>query len=378
MSRRIAIYVQHLLGAGHLVRAMTLAEALADRGQEVLLLAGGFPIERAPGNYAYLQLPPTRAVGGDFSRLVDEFDKPLTDQWRRRRADRLLSVLQRFAPQMIVTETYPFGRRQFRFELEPLLKWVGSQGSIRLVASIRDVLQRRAADRDEATIRTVRRYYDAVLVHGDERLFRLDASFPLAAKIADRLIYTGYIHQPPQTPPQRVNPGRGLPGDNEVLVSGGSGSVSAGLLEAAQQARGLSKARDLTWRLLTGRGRRPGTVRPAPGLIIQPNRSDFFELLGRCALSVSQAGYNTSLDVLASGARSVMVPFAGDGETEQTDRALALERAGRLVQLSESELTPERLARAVDHALEMEPSSLSVNLDGAASSAEVLLEMLSK
>ena len=376
MIRRIAIYVQHLLGAGHLVRAMTLAEALSDKGHNVLLLAGGFPIERTVGNYEYCQLPPTRAIEGDFSRLVDEHGQPLSDHWRHSRADFLMNRVQLFAPHMIITETFPFGRRQFRFELEPLLKWVEEQASVQLVSSIRDVLQRRSVDRDQATVELVRRYYDAVLVHGDERLFRLDASFALADEIADLLIYTGYIHQPGGQADVGGLNGKPLAGENEVIVSGGSGSVSSELLEVAKRARPLSRARTLTWRLLTGRDGSSQPNQDEPGLIIEPNRPDFIELLGRCALSISQAGYNTSLDVLVSGAPAVMVPFAGDGETEQTDRARALERAGRVVQLPESALTPERLASCVDRAMNMKPASLGIDINGAANSAEILHRML--
>lgn len=376
MVGRIAIHVQHLLGAGHLVRAMSLAEALSDRGHRVLLLAGGFPIERAVGRYEYFQLPPARAIEGDFSRLVDEHDQALSDSWRRRRAECLLDRLAAFAPQVVVTETFPFGRRQFRFELDPLLAWVRAHPGVRLVASIRDVLQRRSRDRDRETVGIVQRNYDAVLVHGDPQLFRLDASFPLSAEITDRLVYTGYIHQPADTAGSLNADVEQNEGRDEILVSGGSGSVSARLLEVAQQARPLSSASGLTWRLLTGRGAFHPANRSEPGLILEPNRPDFYALLGRCALSISQAGYNTTLDILASGARAVMVPFAGNGETEQTDRARALERAGRVLQLAEGELTAESLASRVDRALAMTPAGLAVDLGGAANSAEALQAML--
>ena len=46
-------------------------------------------------------------------------------------------------------------------------------------------------------------------------------------------------------------------------------------------------------------------------------RDDFTTLLRNCAVSVSQAGYNTTLEILDAGARAVLVPFAGGAETEQ-------------------------------------------------------------
>ncbi len=383
MPQNIAIYVQHLLGAGHLVRAMSLAEALSRIGHQVLLLSGGFPIDRAVKGYHFYQLPPTRAIEGNFTRLIDEQGEAINDQWRNNRAELLLAELVKFKPDLIITETFPFGRRQFRFELEPLIDWVRAQISVHLMASIRDVLQRRTDARNRLSVDTIQKYYDAVLVHADEGLFRLDASFPLSDQIEDKLIYTGYIHQPAtiHSPPlekgDNLNGGRGE-GRDEIIVSGGSGTVSDRLIEIACLARPLSSEKSRVWRILTGRNRLKPAVSPEAGLIIEPNRPDFFELLCRCALSVSQAGYNTTLDVLASGARSVMIPFSGDGETEQSDRAQALERAGRLIQLAESDLTPQSLAHAIDSAFEMKPVEVKVNLDGAATSARLITQKMAQ
>ena len=388
MSYRIAIYVQHLLGAGHLVRAMSLAEALGECDHQVLLLSGGFPIDRPVAGYRFFQLPPARAINGDFTQLVDESGDFIKARWRAGRAAQLLDAVRDFGPDLVITETFPFGRRQFRFELEPLINWVKLQPKVRLLSSIRDVLQRRTDIRNRQTVETIGQYYDAVLVHADESLFKLDASFSLSFEIEDKLIYTGYIHQPAKlnmpcsgdkrSPPPAhfIKGGDNSDGLDEIIVSGGSGTVSAKLLETAKLARPLSAAKSRVWRLLSGRDNAAIFASANPGLIIEPNRLDFFELLGRCALSVSQAGYNTSLDVLASGARSVMVPFAGDGETEQTDRAQALERVGRLLQVAETNLTPHHLAYVIDQALEMRPVELSVNLNGAVNSAHWITQKL--
>ena len=376
---KVAIHVQHLLGAGHLVRAMSLAEALARHGCEVLLLSGGFPIERPVAGYRLVQLPPARAQGQDFTRLFDVNGIPVDDAWRQHRAEQLLQQVRAFRPQLLITETFPFGRRQFRFELDPLIEWARQQSSLFLLASVRDVLQRRSEKRNRQTVETLKQYYDAVLVHADETLFRLDASFPLSHEIADQLLYTGYIYQGADALNVRerrrhARADRSGDGWGEIIVSGGSGTVSARLLETAQRARSLGNARNRVWRLLTGRDRSGPPVQPREGLVLEPNRPDFYSLLCRCELSISQAGYNTTLDVLASGARSVMVPFSGDGETEQSDRARALESAGRVLTVAESELAPRKLAYAVNRALEREPVALALNIDGADRSARIIMQ----
>lgn len=374
MGQKIALYVQHIMGAGHLVRGMSLAEALSAEGHQVLLISGGFPIDRPVKAYEYFQLPPTQAIENNFIKLVDEYDQPISDAWREKRCEILLNRLATFKPDLVITETFPFGRRIFHFELEPLMYWVHAQPNMYLMASIRDVLQRRTEDKNRFTVDVVQKYYDGVLVHADERLFKLDASFMHTDKIADKLYYTGYIHDAVDAP---ADDGSGI-GRDEIIVSGGSGKVSAQLMAVAPLARPLSAARSRVWRMLTGRNRSLAPHSPEPGLIIEPNRDDFYALLGRCALSVSLAGYNTTLDVLASGARSVMVPFVGSHETEQSDRAVALERAGRIIQVPETELSPRTLAQAIDRALEMPMVQLDVNMHGARTSARIVSEKLAQ
>ncbi len=370
---KIAIYVQHLLGAGHLVRAMSLAEALSVTGHNVLLLSGGFPIERKVTDYEIFQLPPTKAVEGNYRNLVDKNYDPIDDSWREKRASVLLGTIQRFSPQLVITETFPFGRKYFRFELEPLIDWIKDQNSVRLLASIRDILQRRSHKKNRIAVKTIHEYYDGILVHADETLFSLDASFELCHEIEHKLLYTGYIHEPPQAIHSSKE---SIDGYNEIIVSGGSGDVSSNLIETTLKAIPLSKAKFHTWRLLTGRSNNNTFHSTKSNIIIEPNRTDYLALLSRCSLSVSQAGYNTSMDILSSHAKSLMIPFVGDGETEQNDRAIALQQAGRLIQLAESELTPKNLATAIDKALYMTPKHIEVNVNGAANSAKIITDNL--
>ena len=105
--------------------------------------------------------------------------------------------------------------------------------------------------------------------------------------------------------------------------------------------------------------------RREPGLVVEPNRPDFPALVARAWLSVSQAGYNTVVDVLAARARSVLVPFAAEGETEQSLRAAALAARGLATVVNEAELTPQMLSRAIDTTAAAPRPSHDIALDGA-------------
>ena len=80
MSPKIAILVNHLLGAGHLSRALTLGRAFAASDWEAHVISGGFPVPQFDSTGVHLhQMPPIRSDGSDFSRLLSLDGKPATD-----------------------------------------------------------------------------------------------------------------------------------------------------------------------------------------------------------------------------------------------------------------------------------------------------------
>ncbi len=390
---RVLFHVQHLLGIGHVRRAALIARALAAEGARVTVAQGGFPVPAVDfGGTEVVPLPPVRAADSAFSALVDETGRPVGDSWRARRRDALLALYERVRPDVLLLETYPFGRRAFRFELEPLLDRAAAAAPRPLVAcSVRDILVRRD---DPARARhmadAVRRRFDLVLVHGDPRLVPFAASFPAADAIADRIRHTGYVAAPrPATAPPGHNACRDRAADgpadrdadgwDEVIVSVGGGAVGADLLRTALAARPLTPLADAPWRLLCGPDlpdQASAALRAAapPGVVVEPARPDFPALLGRCRLSISQAGYNTVMDVLAAGCPAVLVPFAAGAETEQTDRARLLAARGLVHPVEEADLTPARLAAAVTAALAAPPPPRpAIAMDGAAETARLLL-----
>ena len=116
------IWVQHLLGIGHVRRAALIARAMTEAGLDVTVASGGFPVAGVSyGDARVVQLPPARAADKSFKLLVTEGDRSLDDAWKERRRAALLSLGHEVDPDILLLETYPFGRRQFRFELLPLL-----------------------------------------------------------------------------------------------------------------------------------------------------------------------------------------------------------------------------------------------------------------
>ena len=370
---RAFFYVQHLLGIGHLARASRIAAALVDDGFDVTVVTGGAPIAGFPGpGVKSVALPPVTSGDEGFSGLVDLKGKPIDDDFKTLRSGMLLQAFRDCRPDIVIVEAFPFGRRQMCFELLPLIEAIEAASPRPLLAtSVRDILQERVKPgRNEETVDLINRHFDLVMVHGDPAFATIDRTFPLAGAIKAEITYTGLVAAPP--PPAASE-------RFDVLVSVGGGAAGKSLVNAT-----IAAARNADngwkWCLITGpnlpKDEFDAITRDAtPGLSIFRFREDFASLLTGTRLSVSQAGYNTVCDVLRAGCRSLLVPFAAGGETEQTVRALMLEELGLATVLTENDLTPEGLARAIEQALVGPmPSAHRLDLEGARHSAQILRE----
>ncbi len=380
MPRSVMFYVQHLLGIGHLMRAAALARRMADDGIDVTLVSGGERVPLLDGSgLEVAQLPPCRATDKSFKVLLDERGREIDDAWRARRRERLLEIFAAVRPDVLMVELFPFGRRQFRFELVPLLEAARrSRPRTPTVTSVRDILvEKNKPERNLEMVEAVNAHIDLVLVHGDPSVIPFEATFPFATSIRDRIRYTGYV-----VDQDRLKRRQGTAGQDEVLVSAGGGGVGEPLLRAAIAARPMTSLRDLRWRLLAG-DTLPGAAFAAiqaaapDGVTVERARPDFVTLLSNCRLSISQGGYNTVIETLAAGARAVVVPYAGGEESEQTLRAGLLARRGLVGVVSERDLSAGSLAHAIERALEASrPAASGIDLSGTATTATMIRELL--
>ncbi|MEM7565321.1 MAG: glycosyltransferase [Pseudomonadota bacterium] len=166
-----------------------------------------------------------------------------------------------------------------------------------------------------------------------------------------------------------------------MLVSAGGSDTGLEILRMAMAARPLSRFADHCWRILVSP--RISDIelnqlkhQADKGVIVERNRSDFTERLQNASLSISQAGYNTITDLLASRTPAVIIPFDESGEVEQTRRAELLQKNNRVISLPKKRLSAESLAQAIDRACELE-FALDTDLNGASNSATILQQWLS-
>src|SRR5436305_14684935 len=113
MTGSVLLYVQHLLGIGHLRRSLRISEALVREGTRVTLISGGEPISSLTCTSAerIIQLPPVRALDAGAKMLVHELGRPISDELRTARPSALLAAFADEPPDALCIGGLASGRR---------------------------------------------------------------------------------------------------------------------------------------------------------------------------------------------------------------------------------------------------------------------------
>jgi predicted glycosyltransferase len=99
--------------------------------------------------------------------------------------------------------------------------------------------------------------------------------------------------------------------------------------------------------------------------------NDFLSWMAAADLSVSMAGYNTCMNILASGTPAIVWPFQQN--REQHFRAERLQKRGLLRIVSDNDLAPDRLAGLMQQVLSGEhPGNDGIQTAGATRTAAVV------
>jgi predicted glycosyltransferase len=376
----LLFYCQHSLGIGHLTRSFALATAL-QHGFRVVFLNGGRlpPGLPVPAGVEIIDLPP---LGMDDGHTVVSRDSTHdVAQARQRRREIIESTVLHLKPALLLVELFPFGRKKFADEILPMIRLARRQAGTpaKVVCSLRDILVDARPDQqhhDDRARWLTDRYFDAVLVHADPALARLEDSFRPRQPLRVPVHYTGYVV------PERHAGGQAARGAH-LLVSAGGGIVGAALFQTVLQARALLRDPALPLRIVAGPflpelawQSLQTLVRGQPGVQLLRQVPDMVAEMRGARASLSQCGYNTALDILVAGVPALVVPYATKTENEQSERATRLAELGAMQQLDPAALDAPRLAAAIDALLAFTPSATALGLDGARTTARLLLELV--
>jgi len=375
---KICYYCQHILGIGHFHRSLEICRVL-DRTHQVTMILGGPDVSVDEASISIHQLPGLR-MDEQFSGLTPCDPLPL-EVVKERRQTELLSFVRKYRPDCMIIELYPFGRKNFRFELEPLLDLLSVE-DCSVFCSLRDILVEKKEGRDKferRAVDTLNNYFSGLLIHADPDLVTLDETFGKTDEITTKIHYTGFI-TPKPSPGARERIRKSLRIDETkqlIVASIGSGSVGVELIEAAiMGVKKLSETRnDVILQVFTGPYLDESRYRQLckmsnDSMRVSRFTDQFPDWLAAADLSLSMAGYNTTMNVLTTGVPALMYPF--DQNREQRMRISRISSSESVALIERSDLGVEKLSRTIDIMLDKPRFSSSIMLDGAVRTAAII------
>ena len=358
---------------GHLVRSLALAERLGRKFRVMLLNGGRLPAGIVvPSNIQFVNLPP---LGMDEANQLVSHDKRISVARALDRRKKMIRVtFDNLRPVVVLVELFPFGRKKFANEILPLLQAAHERESRALVVcSLRDILVSREHDQEhnDRAAAWANEFFDVVLIHSDPSFARFEESFHSNVPLQVPFKYTGFV-VPASAPAARQESKR-----KRIVVSAGGGIAGEPLLRTAIEA--LDYLQEVEMKVIAGPFLSDESWRALRSLAQGRNRlrlvrqvSDLCGELCGAAVSISQAGYNTCLDVLRAKVPAILVPFAKEGEDEQRKRALRLQDLGAVKVVEQNDLTPERLAAEIRESMKSKFVTPALDLNGAENAAALI------
>jgi Predicted glycosyl transferase len=366
---------------GHLVRSLAVAESLSKRFR-VMLLNGGRPPKGMviPAGVQVINLPP---LGIDETNQLVSHDKRISvERALDRRKKMIRTCFDNLHPAVVLLELFPFGRRRFAVELRPLLEVAHSHETrSHIVCSLRDIFgsQRPIQQKyDDRAAMLANQFLDLVLVHSDPTFAHFDESFRPTVSLKVPVMHTGFVV--PQLPPplKREN------NKNRIVVSAGGGTTGEPLIRLAVDALShFESDSQIEMKVIAGPffpdeawGTLRALAREKPQLTAVrhvPNLRD--EVCG-ASLSISQAGYNTCLDILRADVPALLVPSVRGNDNEQLKRAQRLQNLGAAKVLDQRGLNPAQLAATIRELMGVPMARPQLDLNGAERSAQIIESMV--
>jgi predicted glycosyltransferase len=384
---KIIFYCQHVLGIGHFFRSLEICRTL-DEHDLILVTGGPKPDVELAKHIREVRLPGLM-MNPDFSELFIFEKNSSIEKVRSDRKKMLVELLELEKPDLFIVELYPFGRKAFKFELDPALEQVkkNHRNQCRSVCSLRDILVEKKDPEtyEKKVIQVLNTSFDALIIHSDPDLFPLDESFSRIKEIRIPIVYTGFVTPVAADDAKWIIRKQLEIGSEKklVIVSAGGGKVGFSLLEASLEAAHLLiDDVDLHMEVFSGPFMSHEEFTKLKRLETKDfavNRftPNFISYLTAADLSVSMAGYNTCMNILVSKTPAIVWPFPQN--REQRLRAERLAQKAPFKVLTDNDLTPDRLAFFIREGLlhkEAAPDMININLQGSTNTAKWIKNLI--
>ncbi len=381
--KKVMFYCQHILGMGHLIRSIEIVRGLIPNFQ-ICFINGGQVIEEFefPQGIEVINIPAVK-TDTEFQELKPVDDNLTMAEVEIIRKEILLNVCERFKPDILIIELFPFGRRRFSFELIPLLEKAKAIGT-KIVSSVRDIVvtKQNQQRHEEKVCRLINQYFDMLLIHGDPNFVKIDLSFSRVADLNCDVHYTGYVVQ--KSPKLQTFHQTYLPRQPLILVSVGGGRFGHDLLECVAETAPLLKNKiPHHIQVFTGPFC-PKTVfeklqnitSGLDNITVKRYTHNLIHYMQQADLSIGMSGYNTTMNILSTGVKAMMMAFQGNNDKEQETRVKKLDSLGRVKMIHLEDLQPEKFAQQIIDYLHYQPTQLNLNLNGVSNTENYLSQLV--
>jgi predicted glycosyltransferase len=275
------------------------------------------------------------------------------------------------------------------FELLPLLEHIKNHyPRTKIVSSVRDFIGRQNIDEElDPICHLVNQYFDLILHHSDPRFQPFAATFSKYQKLDCEIQSTGFVAQSLREndypyPEQKK-------GDHPtILVSIGGGRLGYELLESVIAASSILESKiPHHFHIFTGPFmpeelfiQLQNAVSTRKNVSLQRYTNRLLEYMDKADLSISLTGYNTTMNILKTGVRAMVVPIGHySKDHEQLMRTQKLAELGIVEVVNSDNLELNYLAQRIISCLAKEASANSqnlFNLNGASNTAIFLEKFL--
>ena len=375
--KKVMFYCQHILGMGHLIRSVEIVRGLIPDFQ-ICFVNGGQVIEEFefPREIEVINIPAIK-TDSEFTELTPVDDSLTMSELETIRTKILLETCDRFQPDILIIELFPFGRRRFSFELIPLMEKAKAMGA-KIVSSVRDIVVTKQDQQrhEEKVCRLINKYFDMLLIHGDPNFVKLNLSFSRVNDLTCPVHYTGYVVQPLPQPQLIAN-------KPLILVSVGGGRFGHDLLECVAHTAPILKDKIPHYLQVFTGAFSPDEVlvklqqitKNLDNITIERYTPNFLNYMQQADLSIGMSGYNTTMNILSTGVKAMMMAFQGNNDKEQETRLKKLDSLGRVKMIQPEDLHPEKFAEQIISYLQQDKTELSLNLDGVNNTAKYIKQL---
>jgi predicted glycosyltransferase len=370
-------------GAGHIKRALAMAEEFSDQFEVTMLLTHPAPATvKAPDNVKLVFLAALDAKQkSDKTKLSQSVEEQHQISARR---ETLLQIYDELRPRVVAVESFPFKQHRMRKEILPLIQMArtGRFGESLVVCITDGILANippnNEAHTDEAAD-ILDKFFDVAIVRSDPVFARLEEFFRPKNMLQTPVYHIGFVVRQQsrlyfETAKKR----------NGILVSAGDGTRGMALYTSAIKAhRLLQQTLPMPMTIITG-GRiaendwhsLQSLANGLPALSLIRTSPNSAAQMATARWSISQCDYDTAVDAVLTRTPSLFVPSADMNHRQQIERAkrLVYWGAGRL--LMPRHLNTASLVNEIHQLTTFEAREMNFDLNGAANAAQLIAQIV--